>query len=141
MARARKNKSSISAKISRPYVAHHSVALSFSIHRNANGRLGSSTSHTLSQRNTTSAALDSPEDFEATCHLDGPVDGPDNPIEVANGEKDRDMAPVVSGNLSVYPDLFCLHATSIDLYKIGFLIDKNTLRRCFAMMGAQVMSP
>jgi len=93
MARAKK-KSSISTKISHPYAVHHPIAVTFNIHRNANGRLGSSTSHILSKHNTTQAlpVVDSPEDFETACHHDGP----DDQIEVENVEKVGVTAPVVS---------------------------------------------
>jgi hypothetical protein len=83
MARSKRRKSSVSVRISRPHAATHHVpiARTVSVHRNTNGRLGTSTSHvscpeTSTPGDSTSTALEN-SDAGVT---DGPMD-----VDPANG--------------------------------------------------------
>jgi hypothetical protein len=104
MANAKKKKSSISVKVSRPHLDHHFVARTVNIHRNANGRLGSNYSHTLSKHNHSLCDHESPEhsDMPGQVHAqdisdDGQDDLADETIQV---QCDKEKAPVVSSCLS-----------------------------------------
>lgn len=85
MARSKNKKSSISMRVSRPHISQLSITRNVSVHRNANGRIGSSLTHTLSECHappaSTTEFLEDPETpCESNRHHE-PSDMPDESVE------------------------------------------------------------